>query len=503
MTTPVARETPWGSNVVVDAYNGTDWVDFSAYVIVPVGVTMETTIGRATELDTAEPGRFSFALLNRDSRFTPGNAASPNYPWWKQGCPVRIRELVGWRAFDLMYGYVEVIDNTAFTEVVGETDSDITVTVSGIDLVGRMQTGRKFISTLAAHILGSTPVSTLVGYWPMGDTTTTVRPVSYLNSVTLEAHSPFGSAVLIPRTYSVSNPEDVSDNMLVAGGGDPMPGDDLPCMHWETPGHISGVAFPGAIRDLYASFINWTVTPERLVTVLVWLRTKDSAGTGTDYLSGTIWELNGPGADLFSLSHNESHSNNPGAPSGYLGYEFGVAASNAAATWTTSGAGLGYSNGFATLVTAQLNTSDHTVTLWVGDKAELVFTPSATVAPAIGFFDTLTVGRTYSGDMAHLQVYVGEVGTFTHDHHLAQLEVGLNGLARQTTGQRVNSIADYAGVSTAARDVDDGVVLMSKVALAGKTADDAWNEAVNTERGRLTTDAGRLVFHDRRHTFDI
>ncbi|MFE1925791.1 LamG-like jellyroll fold domain-containing protein [Streptomyces asoensis] len=65
------------------------WTDISQYVDVQKrGVTINR--GASDELSDTQPGTATLTLDNQDGRFTPGNAASPYYPFVRRNAPIRI-----------------------------------------------------------------------------------------------------------------------------------------------------------------------------------------------------------------------------------------------------------------------------------------------------------------------------------------------------------------------------------------------------------------------------
>ncbi|MEU1275341.1 hypothetical protein [Streptomyces sp. NPDC005799] len=80
-------EMGWGG--LVQAPDTITWTDISQYVDqVKRGVTI--TRGASDELSETQPGSATLLLDNTDGRFTPGNAASPYYPFVRRNAPIRI-----------------------------------------------------------------------------------------------------------------------------------------------------------------------------------------------------------------------------------------------------------------------------------------------------------------------------------------------------------------------------------------------------------------------------
>ncbi|MFF9285389.1 LamG-like jellyroll fold domain-containing protein [Streptomyces griseosporeus] len=79
-------EVGWGG--LVQAPATITWTDISQYVNIAQKVTI--TRGAADELSDTQPGTASLSLDNQDGRFTPGNSASPYYPYVRRNAPIRI-----------------------------------------------------------------------------------------------------------------------------------------------------------------------------------------------------------------------------------------------------------------------------------------------------------------------------------------------------------------------------------------------------------------------------
>ncbi|MFF9324047.1 LamG-like jellyroll fold domain-containing protein [Streptomyces sp. NPDC014776] len=83
---PLLVEMGWGG--LVQAPSTITWTDISQYVHLPSGVSI--TRGAADELSETQPGTATLVLDNSDGRFTPGNSASPYYPYVRRNAPIRI-----------------------------------------------------------------------------------------------------------------------------------------------------------------------------------------------------------------------------------------------------------------------------------------------------------------------------------------------------------------------------------------------------------------------------
>lgn len=77
--------------VSVEARFGGSWVDISGYVQIESGSEIVITRGRASEVDTTQPGTCAVTLRNDAGEFTPGYSGSPFYPWVETFTPLRVK----------------------------------------------------------------------------------------------------------------------------------------------------------------------------------------------------------------------------------------------------------------------------------------------------------------------------------------------------------------------------------------------------------------------------
>jgi hypothetical protein len=459
--------TPWGSFVFVEVSSADPdseapvWIDLSDRVRAVSG--LETAGGRQNELVAGEPRRLQLVLLNRDGALTSGNSSSPYYPWWKQGRRIRVREVIGARAFDLFDGHIEAPVEMAVTQEVGDTDSDVTVMVAAVDLLGRLENGRTFISTLAEHILYHGG-DDLVYYWPLDNLPPVVNQAS-------------GDATAL-RSLRVA-PRQTPDPSVESGaivGGDDLPG----CLRFGD----GATGMVGLVGD--------AIGDGETLTIVAWLK-PDLSNVGSLVLpiSASIDET-GP-VDTCALH---------------------VRFDDIAMTWTAFVGGALFGSvastirvvdNKATLLAIRYTPSTAGLELWVDDQAEsttLVGSPPGTSELRMVSCPASQTPPGYMGLMAHAQVYIGS--SWGHDEFLAQREVGIGGLAGQATGERVSTVANFAGVPAGRRDIDPGVTAMAQARLAGRKPTDLFAEAVATEQGRLIVSGdGRLTFHDRRRLYNI
>ncbi|MFD4562114.1 carbohydrate binding domain-containing protein, partial [Streptomyces sp. NPDC058469] len=83
---PLLVEAGWGG--LVQYPDTITWTDITQYANQVQGVSISR--GAADELSETQPGTATLVLDNADGRFTPGNAASPYYPYVRRNAPIRI-----------------------------------------------------------------------------------------------------------------------------------------------------------------------------------------------------------------------------------------------------------------------------------------------------------------------------------------------------------------------------------------------------------------------------
>jgi hypothetical protein len=84
------------------------WTDITARCIGKDGGSFITTgYGQQYELATPEAGEMVIGVLNNDGAFTPGNVASPYYPYIVLGMPVRVSAYWDGSWYQVGFGYVE------------------------------------------------------------------------------------------------------------------------------------------------------------------------------------------------------------------------------------------------------------------------------------------------------------------------------------------------------------------------------------------------------------
>jgi hypothetical protein len=463
-----------------DADAAMNWVDITAYAndnLAPVGAGY----GRSTELEAVQPGTLSFIVNNGDHRFTPGNPTSPYYPGWRTGMRVRVRETVGPREFVIFDGNMLQPDMTISTP-----GFDQTVTVNVVDRIGRLATGGKFVSTLAAHILYQS-ASTLIGYYPLGDPGPTHRPV--VNT----AGFPALNELLVTNAATAAVQ---GAGSYAAQAGTPPPGDDLrpprfaPLM---TGSPATVVSETNLQAYIFGSGV--AVATNSTLTIALWA-TPDLASVDASWAVLRVyfgWN-NGLGTGIITIRRTTSAESPPAV--------WKCSFNDDLASWTSNAYGTGPDLGRAALIAARIELAASKLTLMVNG-----YTYSGTVSgsfPSTINFLQIAVGDAFTGSLSHLQFHQSTASAdYTATTQAAQYVMGTNGLYGQFAGERIKTVALYAGVSAADLAIDQGTAVMQRASLAGKTPLAAAQEAADTDQGLLHAVGRRLVFRSRKRRYDL
>jgi len=445
------------------AYTPGVWTDVTGYVDT-VAKPISSTSGSTPET-TGEPGSLELVLNNTGYRFTPGNTLSALA--LTSGLPIQFLDTVGTDEFPLFTGFIEFPEIEAFAN---SANKDQTIRVTAVDLLSRLERSETFVSTLGAHIMSSPPAANLIGYWPLAD------PVARFASVVTD-----GDAVAPDLQANAGGPTLV----ISPQGGPELPGDDVSPLQVEISDSIGsdGTLFSARLAEPITlsgtdalTMILWTrritdfssLQPQQ-VFALIGANFTDVISIGTDFSGGSRWG----GAASFN---NAASFINPG-----------VIPEASTLRWVMLG--------------MQVTLNPAAAILWVDDET-VTGGPTGTI-PSSVTLDIIWLANNWCGNVAHAQIYLGPPSQFIRTDFLAQYQVGQYGLDRQTTGQRIRTIAGYAGISDLSQ-VDPGCSIMSRARLAGQTVAQALYDARDTEQGDLFVDgSGRLTFRDRRTILNV
>lgn len=421
------------------------------------------TRGRQTELDTIQPSQLTCHLDNTDNRFTFGNLAGAYGTNWTPAKQIRYLETIGGRTFQLFKGYIEFpdIDNW---QPIGYQEVSLTCT----DRLTRLGRGRPFVSTLGEHILFNGG-SSLKAYLP-------------LNAVTNDA-APVGPAAipLLRLTRLTSNPGaavEAARDVVLPGQGASVYADDIPSYGFNPIlTSTNAVAFGGGLGTPTGT-ASIPVTAGQIFTTAFWV---SYTARANNYQLVALNSTPGAGIDLQVVGGAWTLEC-------FMGGFVSVAVPTLA-------------QGTPQLIAIRLNIATGLLEYWRNADPPVTTTAAGTLAATT--YSAFSLGLGLTGSVGHFQVYVGTEG-YTRERHLAQFQMGLLGLEYQTTGQRINTVLDYAGVPATDRAIDPGQSFMQRASLTGLDPQTALQDAVTTERGRgFAAGDGRYVFHDRIRTYNV
>jgi len=458
-------------------YTAGTWTDISTDVDTVIGPITAST-GEDAE-STGNPASLGLVLRNVGLKYTPGNTSSSFA--LSTGMLIRYFDVVGYSRAPIFTGFIEFPEIAAVNVSMNQ---DQTIQVSAVDQLSLWERSETYVSTLGAHIMGSASAPFLALYYPFNDGQQPFKPV-------------IGSGDLRFKPYGLASPYTAPADTVQAASADGPPGDDVQCPVLSCPYFDPPTPIAGRI-----------VEPHAKANISVHVGS-------TDTLALSAWVKPLPLISQLSPDLQNSSflsiSEDGGAPAffGTHGVLFFDALDSTGQAYfqenpniTILNIGRPYPRDTWRLVTARITLSTGSCTLWVG--SDLTASGTLTGWPSSYDFLYLDVGAGYFGSLAHIQVYVG-ANAFTYADHLAQFTVGMTGLARQTTGARIRTLAGYAGKTASELGlVDDGCSAMAAARLAGKTVAEAMYEARDTEQGDLYIEGSGLpLFADRRRLLNI
>lgn len=464
-------------NVVVDAapFNGPDdsdaacqWVNLNQWVMTASGAQIPTSsFGRQTDLQSVDPGQFTITLNNADHRFTPGNPASPYYPGWRTGMRLRMRETVGARTFILADG--NLLQPSATVQVPGRIQQ---VTVTAQDRIGRLQQGRKFISTLAEYIQFNGGTA-LRGYWPCTESSPLFR------DVTGNGNNPIQQIGVGASSVAVTS----GAPLVLAGQGSPVLNDDAATAVLQASLGVSGgnnaLAVVPDVRTFWSSPLP-SIPSGQYVTAVMWINGNPPA---------TPFDLTAFGLTLDTSNQHILTTFDAGGRMGITvtGTMTGTSSANFPITgWTSIG--------------VRYSWSVPSLEIWVGTSRYPVTLSGG--PPASDSVLDLLLPETPCA-FGHVQLYIGTAADWDMPQMAAQIQAARSCLSGQYTGQRIATAAQYAGIAAGElSDVDVGVSQMGRARLAGRTALDVMREAETAEQGLLHAYGRHPVFHDRARRYN-
>lgn len=465
----------WDNFVVASP---TAWVDLTLRIRDEVQ-PIDWASGRQNNLDQAESGQLTVLLDNSDGIVTFGNIASPYAAWWGPGRRCRLRERIGQFTFDQFTGYLQMPEENSVTEGIEQR-----VAITATDRLARLNADRAFISTLAEHIIYSGG-TTLKAYWPLNDRAPfmsvtgtaayqTVGETYALNFGTATASS--GAPAMVPSSTEGPPGEDVSFPSYT--------------MRIDTVGGFLRPALSSMTRAVIPSG-SITLPAGTMLTVVAWINSPWSAIDSES--TPLLIRFTDPAVGVIALVKQDG-----------VGATWLLEVSGAT-TLAASMAGTIAPTSRWTQVAIRFCFNPNVIELWVDGALSATGTLTGVAPTSAQITDVYMPEQSFDGSVAHVQLYMGAAQDFSLTTFAAQRAMALTGLERQTTGDRISTIARYAGIPTSQLAyVDAGVAVMQVAQLSGKDPLTAMREAETTERGLLYVDGGgNLVFADRRRLYNI
>lgn len=465
------------------------WILFATWVNVTADVDTIVAPIQATDGQNAETsdqaGSLTIVLRDIDGRYTPGNTQGVHYPYVTSGRRIQVFEVIGTERVDIFTGRLEWPEVDSWVQTSPSEPREQTITLTAIDLPTQLDNADAFVSTLAEHIKAAGG-DTLVAYWPMDDQATPF--LSIIGDEFLPTEQS-----LYSLTWGDPSAQTGSAAVTPAAADGPR-GDDARAPQYAMEMHtVAGFLRPARSITTLATIPTGALPmlAGQVATVVLWVKSPwtaiDSEAVPLSIrwaapLEGVIELVKQDGAEATWLLDSSGSS-------GMIASTTSAVA--AAERWTIIGVRWGH--------------GPMVMELWVDDD-QAVSVPSGSVPAASSEITRIAMpqGR-FDGSIAHVQVYIGGEDDFTFEHFTAQRRVGLEGLDRQTTGERIRTILGYAGITAGEMgDVDDGTTLMGPARLAGTTPGDQIRLAVDTEIGDFHANGrGEPVFLDRRTLYNI
>lgn len=443
------------------------WTDLTPYVDNITPISIQT--GRPTEQTISEPSAVAITFNNTDHRFTFGNTSSPLYPSWRQSLKMRVYDVVGFKRFPYITGWMEepAIDDWTVAGV----DQQITVTL--VDRLVRVDRARTFISTLAEYVLYNGG-SSLQAYYPCNEASGLPRDVVGRGVGTQVFQNGVGAT-----SFSVTS----GAPLVLLGQGSPVFFDDGATLNLQ-----AGFGVDGSGNNVFAQVPDLRIQPiggglglnipaGQVVTVVLWI----NGSPPQQPYDLTTFGLVASCSNVSIRADFNPEGNIVLAMSGAL------TASGTIGQFPISG---------WTPLAIRYGWSPPTMETWIGAN-RYVSTVSGS-PPASDQLVSLALPQ-LQANMGHLQIYVGTPTAWDLPQLIAQSDAAKSCLAGQYTGQRIATLARYAGVaSSELSNVDNGTSMMGRAALAGSSPYAQMQIAETTEQGRLYANGnGLIVFQDR------
>ncbi len=439
------------------------WVDLTPYVN-DVVMVPRLAGGRQNDLERTDDGQLQVVLNNGDDRFTYGSADSPYAAWWAPGRRCRYRDLIGATAVPLFSGYLQPPTEGLITAGVEQR-----VALSAIDRMGRHGLAPQMVSTLAEHIKYHGGPS-LQGYWPYNEGVPPFYDVS-----------PIGQPPIVNKGTRYNGGNDAVSGSFEVRSGIPVGNDDASVAYCDGALSSSG-ALTGRLSVLRAD-VSIPFGVGQVVTMIMWLW-PDIIPTEATLFFAQLKSTSDLNCDFNAVSNSDFTFFADGPMGGAI-----TGRRPPAQAWTPVALRFGY--------------NPAVYELWVG--RDRYTSALAGIPPVTDTITRVDAGVGWRGGIGHVQLYVGAAADWTYTDYVAQIDMAWAALDRQTTGDRIRLISQYAGVpDSELTQVDKGQSIMQTAMLAGQTPLDALRDAERTEQGLLYADgSGNTVFRDRRTLYNI
>lgn len=462
----------WVLEIAWDS-SGTPFVDMTSRVQGSVVIVH----GRTEELGDIQPGTMTVVLDDVDKTLTPGNSTSSLYPDVELGRIGRLVETVGGNSYTRFYGFLTDIAPGSWVD---SGDSVVTLTFS--DLLDRLQRAPKFVSTLTAQILDAGG-DNLIGLYPMNEGGPPITDVTQRGILPATLDETPGSPA------SIGTPDDPHD-LLTYQGATELPGDDLPTLLYDPIFGTTAAADRYVHKSTYhvGAGSSWSVSAGQVLTVAAWVN--------PSLVSTEFWRVVtiAGATDSVTIAHNGDGGTPPSVWVGEVNGSGGAGLDSASTGEPPAE--------HPVLIALQVDWDADTAVLWIHDAEPISATLTGSFS-ALGSFTAILIGTDAPAAIGYVQIYRGTASAYTRAMHLEQIAQAYNGLERQYTGERIATLASYAGIDPGDTDLDTGTTQMQEARLAGLTPYDAMVEAARTESGDLfAAGDGTLTFRARTRRYN-
>lgn len=450
--------------------DGATWADITDYV--QSGIV--AAHGRQTALTTAtNPGTLTFRLRDPDHRFQPGYSGSPYAAWWDTGATVRWTEVVSGQTVTHFFGrMLEPMVSLVWGDQLAdgtEASAESYVDVACVDPLTWLAGQAKLVSTFSKYVMLNAQMSgvqpTLKTAWGLTRFWTLLEAGPRYPDLTGQ-----GAALYNPRPLA---------GAITPQGADPLPGDDASpvAITLLPPTNHGGLPVTSTLVNGSESF---AITSPKVLAVDLWVTTaRYPAG-----LTIVPFEILSA-ADYVRITYDDD----------------GVWHATASINGATASCSLGpTSTDRWQSLGLQVDLS-FGLSLWI-DRAEV--TSSWTGSPGSSVtLNTVRIGRGIDGAMAYVQLYIGSYDRYDVDAHLEARQVGLQGLDRQDTNARWETLLADVAEPDLGLAYGPALTLQQPAKWAGKSLTEALQDAATAESGQfLAAPSGVMTGRTRSYRYN-